>query len=52
MNDSEKNIESINKKFRKLGLDPENQNIIYDKKKRFYNPLYDSSNNNLKIIIK
>lgn len=38
--------------FHKLGLNPNNQNKKYNKQKRFYNPLYDSSNNNAKIIIK
>lgn len=45
-------MEIINSNFRKLGLDPKTQNKKYDKTQRFYNPLYDSSNNNLKIIIK
>ena len=49
---SDKSIEIINKKFRKLGLNPDEQNRLYDKTQRFYNPLYDSSNNKNKIIIK
>lgn len=47
-----KKYEQINESFKKSGLNPKKLNKSYDKNHRFYNPLYDCSNNNSQIIIK